>query len=134
MTKLQSSKIVTAAFVAAFLAGPGLPVLSAFAAAGENDSFGAAGQEQIIRQAAQGASAKPLSSTQQAMLQEQFRTGQNDAFGARSLPASGLISGAGSRVASSVPMVGASADLVGNHGMQDEVARVIYQTGSGTNF
>jgi hypothetical protein len=31
-------------------------------------------------------------------------------------------------------MVGTSADLVGGHGMQDELARVIYQTGSGTNF
>ena len=134
MTKLHSSKIVRAAFVSAFLAGPGLPIISALAA-GEYDNFGAPGQEQVIRQAAQVASrAQPLSSTAQAMLQEQFRTGQTDAFGARSLPVPGSISGTSSRLASSVPMVGTSADLVGSHGMQDELARVIYQTGSGTSF
>jgi hypothetical protein len=71
----------------------------------------------------------PLTVEQRRQLDKEFKTGQNDAFGADAPQPSQLVEQY-SRTASTVPMVGGKRDTVGAGGQQDELAREIYQPGS----
>ncbi len=119
-----STLLRTAALSAALL----VPAVSAFA----DDEYGT-GHEIVIRQAAASPPAAPLSTAQSQSLSEQFRLGQNDAFGASTAVRS-FQPAQGSRVASTAPMVGGKPDLVGQGGRQDQLAREIYHPGSGTDW
>ena len=119
-----SSLLRTAALSAALL----VPAVSAFA----DDEYGT-GHETVIRQAAAAPAVAPLSVAQTQALNDQFKVGQNDAFGASTATRS-YQSAQSSRVASTVPTAGGKQDLVGQGGQQDQLAREIYHPGSGTGW
>ncbi len=121
----MSTLLRTAALSGALL----VPAVSAFA----DDEYGT-GHEIVIRQAAASSPAAPLSAAQSQSLSEQFRLGQNDAFGASTARRSFQPAAQGSRVASTAPMVAGKPDLVGQGGRQDQLAREIYHPGSGTDW
>ncbi len=114
----------TAALSAALL----VSAVSAFA----DDEYGT-GHEAVIRQAAAAPAGAPLSAAQTQALSDQFKLGQNDAFGASTAMHS-YASAPGSRVASTMPTAGGRQDLVGQGGQQDQLAREIYHPGSGTDW
>jgi|SRR6185437_775790 hypothetical protein len=102
---------------------------SAFA----DDEYGT-GHAAVIAQAASSQHAAPLSADQVAKLNNDFKVGQNDAFGgARSSQLAPVTLGSPSRLASMGHSVG-STDLVGSGGAQDALAVSIYHPGSGTDF
>lgn len=119
-----SSLLRTAALSAALL----IPAVSAFA----DDEYGT-GHEAVIRQAAAAPAVAPLSTAQSQALSDQFKLGQNDAFGASTAVRS-YQSAQSSRVASTVATAGGQQDLVGQGGQQDQLAREIYHPGSGTDW
>ena len=99
-----------------------------------SDEYGT-GHETVIGRAASSTPAARLTLAQRDALNEEFKVGQNDAFGAaRSSQLSPISGNRGARLASTVPMVSGSTDLVGARGQQDELARAIYTPGSGTSW
>lgn len=98
-----------------------------------DDEYGT-GHESVIRQAAASHPSASLSVAQTKALDEAFKVGQNDAFGAaRSSQLAPVTLGSPSRVASMGRSAG-STDLVGSGGAQDALAVEIYHPGSGTQF
>jgi hypothetical protein len=99
-----------------------------------DDEYGT-GHGAVIAQAAASQPSAPLSTAQVAKLSDEFKVGQNDAFGAaRSSQLAPVVLSTPSRLASMSRTVDGSVDLVGNHGAQDALATQIYQPGSGTDF
>ena len=99
---------------------------SAFAAAHADDAFGG----YLTNQPTIAARVKPSTAPQPIPVGEQFKLGRIDDFGGVSPPALGTNALPFSRLASNVPMVDGSMDVVGAHGPQDDIARSIYRPGS----
>jgi hypothetical protein len=97
---------------------------------GVNDNFGALSERQILHAAAAAPDKAALAVEQRRALENEFRTGQNNAFGEANAPQPAQLIQEYARTASTVPVVGGKRDLVGNGGSQDELAREIYQPGS----
>ncbi len=123
-TMFRMSALRTAALSAALL----VPAASAFA----NDEYGTS-HESVIRQAAASAPSASLSVAQTQALQNQFKVGQNDAFGgSRSSQLSPSTESYTSRIASTGPS--GMRDVVGMGGEQDALATEIFHPGSGTDW
>lgn len=105
-----------------------VPAVSAFA----DDEYGT-GHETVVRQAAASTPSAPLNVAQTQALQNQFKVGENDAFGgSRSSQLAPSAESYTSRIASTG--FAGMRDVVGAGGAQDELAREIYHPGSGTDW
>ena len=109
--------------------------LTPVAGAAYADDEYATGHAAVIAQAASSQPAAPLSAGQVAQLNDVFKVGQNDAFGAaRSSQLAPVPQGSASRLASMSRTIGGKVDLVGAGGAQDALAAEIYHPGSGTDW
>ncbi|HKW53257.1 MAG TPA: hypothetical protein VJO12_06170 [Stellaceae bacterium] len=98
-----------------------------------NDEYGT-GHEAVIQQAAASTPSAPLSVAQTNALNDAFKVGQNDAFGAaRSSQLAPVNQNYNSRLASMSATAG-NRDLVGAGGAQDQIANQIYHPGTGTDW
>ena len=98
-----------------------------------NDEYGT-GHEAVIQQAAASTPSAALTIAQTNALNDAFKVGQNDAFGAaRSSQLAPVSQSYNSRLASTSATVG-SRDLVGAGGVQDQVANQTFDPGSGTDW
>ena len=98
-----------------------------------DDEYGT-GHETVIQQAAVSTPGAPLTAAQRNQLNDAFKVGQNDAFGAaRSSQLAPSAESYNSRLASSNATIG-NRDLVGAGGAQDKLANEIYHPGSGTDW
>jgi hypothetical protein len=98
-----------------------------------DDEYGTQ-HETVISQAASSTPSAPLSVAQSNALSDAFKVGQNDAFGAsRSAQLAPVGESYVGRLASTDGSAG-KRDLVGAGGAQDELARAIYQPGTGTDW
>ena len=98
-----------------------------------DDEYGT-GHEAVIQQAAASTPSAPLSIAQRDALNDAFKVGQNDAFGAsRSSQLAPVSQSYNSRLASTSATVG-NRDLVGAGGVQDQIANQIYHPGTGTDW
>jgi hypothetical protein len=99
-----------------------------------DDEYGT-GHSAVIAQAAASQPSAPLSSAQVAKLNDEFKVGQNDAFGgARSSVLAPVPLSTPSRLATLSRTVDGKVDVVGNHGAQDALATQIYTPGTGTDW
>lgn len=99
---------------------------SAFASAHADDAFGG----YLTNQPTIAARSAPSTSAQSVAVGEQFKLGRIDDFGGVSPPVPGTNTIPSARLASNVPMVEGSMDVVGAHGPQDDLASTIYRPGS----
>ena len=98
-----------------------------------DDEYGTA-HETVIKQAATSQHSAPLSVAQRNELNDVFKVGQNDAFGAaRSSQLAPTVESYNSRLASTNGVIG-KRDLVGAGGAQDKLANEIYHPGTGTDW
>ncbi len=103
-------------------------------AAYADDEYGT-GHAAVIAQAASSQPTAPLSADQVAKLNDVFKVGQNDAFGAaRSSELAPVPQGSPSRLASLSRTISGKVDVVGAGGAQDALAVEIYHPGSGTDW
>lgn len=99
-----------------------------------DDEYGTQ-HERVISQAASSTPSAPLSVAQSNALSDAFKLGQNDAFGAsRSSQLAPVGESYVGRLASTDGSANGKRDLVGAGGAQDELARAIYQPGTGTDW
>ncbi|HEX7967703.1 MAG TPA: hypothetical protein VF502_05750 [Stellaceae bacterium] len=97
-----------------------------------DDEYGT-GHETVIRQAAASHPSASLSVAQTRALDEAFKVGQNDAFGAsRSSQLAPSVESYTGKVAS-IALAG-KRDVVGAGGAQDALANQIFHPGSGTDW
>jgi hypothetical protein len=112
-----------------------LALTAPFAGAALADDEYGTGHDAVIMQAAASQPVAPLSASQVAQLNDAFKVGQNDAFGAAtSSQLAPVVQGSDARVASMSRTIGGQADLVGAGGAQDKLAAEIYHPGSGTDW
>jgi hypothetical protein len=98
-----------------------------------NDEYGT-GHEAVIQQAAASTPSAALTIAQTNALNDAFKVGQNDAFGAaRSSQLAPVSQSYNSRLASNSAIAG-NRDLVGAGGVQDQVANQTFHPGSGTDW
>ena len=98
-----------------------------------DDEYGT-GHAAVIQQAAASPHSAPLTTAQTNALDDAFKVGQNDAFGAsRSSQLAPVSESYNSRLASTSATVG-NRDLVGAGGAQDQLANQIYHPGTGTDW
>ena len=97
-----------------------------FASAHADDAFGGS----LTNQPTIAARVAPSTAPQPVAIGAQFKLGRIDDFGGANPPALGTNALPFSRLASNVPMVEGSMDVVGAHGPQDDLARSIYRPGS----
>jgi hypothetical protein len=99
-----------------------------------DDEYGTQ-HEAVIRQAASSSPSAPLSVAQVKALNETFKVGQNDAFGAsRSSQLAPVSQNYMGRLATSGSAASGKLDVVGAGGEQDRLANQIYHPGSGTDW
>jgi hypothetical protein len=99
-----------------------------------DDEYGT-GHAAVIAQAAASQRAPALSAVETVTLNDVFKVGQNDAFGAaRSSQLAPVAQGSPSRLASMSRTISGKVDVVGAGGAQDELATAIYHPGSGTDW
>ena len=99
-----------------------------------DDEYGTQ-HEAVISQAASSMPSAPLSVAQFNSLNDAFKVGQNDAFGAsRSSQLAPVAQSYMGRVASSGSAASGKLDVVGAGGEQDRLANQIYHPGSGTDW
>ncbi len=124
-TNFRISALLRAATLSAALM---IPAVSAFA-----DDESGTGHDSVIRQAAASNPSASLNFAQTQALQNQFKVGQNDAFGGSR--SSQLAPSAESYVGeiASTGLAG-KRDVVGAGGEQDRLATEIYHPGSGTDW
>ena len=98
-----------------------------------DDEYGT-GHATVIQQAAASTPSAPLTAAQRDQLNDAFKVGQNDAFGAaRSSQLAPSAESYNSRLASTTGTAG-NRDLVGAGGAQDKLANEIFHPGSGTDW
>jgi hypothetical protein len=98
-----------------------------------NDEYGT-GHEAGIQQGAASTPSAALTIAQTNALNDAFKVGQNDAFGAaRSSQLAPVSQSYNSRLASTSAIAG-NRDLVGAGGVQDQVANQTFHPGSGTDW
>ena len=98
-----------------------------------DDEYGT-GHAAVIQQAAASTPNAPLTTAQTNALNDAFKVGQNDAFGAaRSSQLAPVSESYNSRLASTSATSG-NRDLVGAGGAQDQIANQIYHPGTGTDW
>jgi hypothetical protein len=97
-----------------------------------DDEYGT-GHDAVIAQAAMSQPVAPLSASQVAQLNDVFKVGQNDAFGAARSSVLAPTPASDARIASMSRSIG-EIDLVGAGGAQDKLAVEIYHPGSGTDW
>lgn len=98
-----------------------------------DDEYGT-GHAAVIQQAAASTPSAPLTTAQTNALNDAFKVGQNDAFGAaRSSQLAPVSESYNSRLASTSATSG-NRDLVGAGGAQDQIANQIFHPGSGTDW
>lgn len=124
-TMFRLSPLLRTATLSAILL---VPAISAFA----NDEYGT-GHESVISQAAVSNPTAPLGMAQTQALQDQFKVGENDAFGgSRSSQLAPSVESYTSKIASTGPA--ATRDVAGMGNEQDELAREIFHPGTGTDW
>jgi len=127
---LRSYRFTTLARAATLSMALAIPVATLAYA---DDEYGT-GHETVIEQAAASTPSAPLTVAQTNALNDAFKVGQNDAFGAaRSSQLAPSAESYNSRLASSTGAVG-NRDLVGAGGAQDKLANEIFHPGSGTDW
>jgi len=98
-----------------------------------DDEYGT-GHAAVIQQAAASTPSAPLTTAQANALNDAFKVGQNDAFGAaRSSQLAPVSESYNSRLASTSATSG-NRDLVGAGGVQDQIANQTFHPGSGTDW
>ena len=98
-----------------------------------DDEYGT-GHSAVIQQAAASTPSAPLTVAQTNTLNDAFKVGQNDAFGAaRSSQLAPVSESYNSRLASTSATSG-NRDLVGAGGVQDQIANQTFHPGSGTDW
>ena len=98
-----------------------------------DDEYGT-GHAAVIQQAAASTPNAPLTTAQTNALNDAFKVGQNDAFGAaRSSQLAPVSESYNSRLASTSATSG-NRDLVGAGGVQDQIANQTFHPGSGTDW
>jgi hypothetical protein len=98
-----------------------------------DDEYGT-GHEAVVQQAAASTPSAKLTVAQTNALNDAFKVGQNDAFGAaRSSQLAPVNQTYNSRLASMSATSG-NRDLVGAGGAQDQIANQIYHPGTGTDW
>jgi hypothetical protein len=127
MTVFTIRRMGRAAALALVLAAPALT------AAYADDEYSTQ-HETVIRQVAASTPSRPLTTAETHALNDAFKVGMNDAFGASRSSQLAPTFPSAPRLASTVPMVGGTVDVVGAGGKQDELARAIYTPGSGTDW
>ena len=99
-----------------------------------DDEYGTQ-HEAVIRQAAKSTPSAPLSVAQLNALNDAFKVGQNDAFGAsRSPQLAPVAQSYMGRLATSGSAASGKLDVVGAGGEQDQVANQIFHPGTGTDW
>ena len=94
----------------------------------------ATGHSAVIQQAAASTPSAKLTVAQTNALNDAFKVGQNDAFGAaRSSQLAPVSESYNSRLASTSAQVG-NRDLVGAGGVQDQIANQTFHPGTGTDW
>jgi hypothetical protein len=122
-------RLTNLARVAALSMAFALPLAGAAYA---DDEYGT-GHETVIRQAAASSPSTALSVAQVKALDETFKVGQNDAFGAsRSSQLAPSAESYTGKVASTT--LAGKRDVVGAGGAQDALATQIFHPGSGTGW
>jgi hypothetical protein len=126
----RNSRLSTLARAATLSLALALPVATIAYADDEYST----GHEAVILQAAASTPSAQLSAAQTEQLNDAFKVGQNDAFGAsRSSQLAPVSQNYNGRVASTNPSIG-DRDLVGAGGAQDRLANEIYHPGTGTDW
>ncbi len=121
LTNLARVAVVSMAFA--------LPLASVAYA---DDEYGT-GHDSVIRQAAVSTPSAPLNVAQTQALENQFKVGQNDAFGgSRSSQLAPSAESYTGKIASTG--LAGKRDVVGAGGEQDALATVIFHPGSGTDW
>jgi len=128
---LTTSRLTALARVATLSMALAVPLATAAYA---DDEYGT-GHAAVIAQAAASQPAPALGAVEAATLNDVFKVGQNDAFGAaRSSQLAPAPQGSLSRLASMSRTISGKVDVVGAGGAQDELATAIYHPGSGTDW